>query len=300
MNDVRMNGLRKFCLFPLILLVIACLTPVTAEACTRCGLFGNKCRFVASHAQYVAPVVYPQAASVFVVQNSYPAPLVAQGQTIYQSAPASLQQALLPLFDLNRYAQQRIELKRADQQTAALDNAALNSMAIRFAELQAPAVERLAAGQAAQMVLQAAGLDTSASSQGSTQAVIISRENGKTVVQQMNFDQVQSLQAIRQLKQTQPAESPPPAPAPENGGSPLLQEFCGKCHGLDKAQPKGGFYLGDDTNVAKAMMAKWFSITTKVSGRTMPPEGEPQPTDTQRAAILNEIEKVIVKQTGGK
>jgi hypothetical protein len=42
------------------------------------------------------------------------------------------------------------------------------------------------------------------------------------------------------------------------------------------------------------MRREWFKITNRVATlRDMPPANEPQPSQQQRAAILNELEKLI-------
>ena len=46
------------------------------DACNRCGLFGNRCRFKAVDAHHVQHVRQDYQQDVFVVQNNYPAPLV--------------------------------------------------------------------------------------------------------------------------------------------------------------------------------------------------------------------------------
>lgn len=290
--------MKRFLLL-IVPLLFASVFVADANACSRCGIFGRGCKFAAS--TYVAPYVAPVSSNVYVVQNSYPAPLVAQGSTLYQSTgPASYTSAALPLLDANRYFSQELELLRAADQTQALRSERATRAFERVAELHAPALERIAAGQAAQMVLKSAGLDPAHNaSGGGSQAVVISRDgDGRMQVTQLNTEQVQRLTTTITQKQTVPGL--PVSAAPADGKYPTLTTFCSKCHGVDMAEPKGQFYLGEDVNVAKAMKERFFDITRKVSSRKMPPANAPQPSDEQRAAILNEIEQIIVAQTGGK
>ncbi len=291
----------------LALLLALALTDAAA-ACGGCGLFGNRCRFH-KPVVAVAPVVYPPQANVFVIQNSYPVPLVPPGTTGYQSiaAPIGYQGAVLPFLDPNRYFDQELQLMKAADQTAALRSQRTSALLERIAALQAPAIERLAAGQSAQMVLSAAGLNPAAPAQAQQQAVVISHDAyGRIQVAPVTPQQLAAMAADTRPAGALPAV-PPPTPGVAaaqqpagagNGKHPALAQFCGKCHGVDVAQPKKGLFLGDDAEVARGMKAKFFAIARAVGSRTMPPASEPQPNDQQRAAILDEIESIIVARAG--
>ena len=258
----------------------------SASACNRCRR--NPCVYT----KYVAPVVQQIVADspdVYVIQNSYPSPLIPQGSSLYQSTGHSYQGAVLPFMDPNRYFEQELQLLRAANETSAIRSERASALVSRIAELQAPAVERLAAGQAAQMVLQAAGLDPAHNTGGTQQAVVISRDaHGQLQVLPLNAAQV-ALAMKTQIKEPIADGAPPPPVAVGK-----LTQFCGKCHGIDVAQPKAGFYLGDDLNVAKGMKAKFFEITQQITARKMPPAKEPQPTNEERAAILDEVQSIIL------
>lgn len=71
--------MRYLLLFALIILGLAS----DASACRRCGLFGNRCRFVA-HQKFVQPVVVAQQPQTVILQANYAAqPLGVLGATGY-------------------------------------------------------------------------------------------------------------------------------------------------------------------------------------------------------------------------
>ena len=263
----------------------------TSDACNRCGLFGNRCKFVAH--TYVAPVVAPAYAAqpVYVVQNNYPQPLVSQGSTNYSATSQSYQQSVLPLLDVNRYFSQTLELQKAATATQALQSERALTVFQRVAELQAPSLERYAAGSAAAMVLQAAGLDPTVGNSNS-QAVVISRDSqGKL--------QILPLSAEQTLKVTQKITTKAEVAPPPGGETPFLAKYCYACHGLEKAEPKGKFYLGNDPTVAKAMKSNFFKITQQIRTGKMPPADAPQPTKEEKALILDEVQELILSHSEG-
>lgn len=266
----------------------------TAEGCNRCGR--SACLYVKPVvAAVAAPVQSITQTDVYVVQNNAATPLVAQGTSAIVSN-GGYQSQVLPLFDPNRYVSQRLELQKAVNATGAIENERTSNLVERLVALQAPAVERLAAGQAAQMVLNAAGL-SEPNQQAQSSAVVITNRNGVIQTMQLAPDQVQALTSqitTTTSKFTQSITTTPAAPlAQVQGKYPMLTQFCGKCHGIDVAQPKGGLYLGDDPNVVKEMRAKWFNVTDAVSSGSMPPATAPQPTQEQKVALLNEMQAII-------
>lgn len=265
-----------------------------ASACHRCGR--SACLYVKPVvATVAAPVQSVTQTDVYVVQNNAATPLVAQGTSAIVSN-GGYQSQVLPLFDPNRYVSQRLELQKAVNATGAIENERTNNLVERLVALQAPAVERLAAGQAAQMVLHAAGL-SEPNQQAQSSAVVITNRNGVIQTMQLAPEQVQALTSsitTTTSKFTQSVTTTPAAPlAQVQGKYPMLTQFCGKCHGTDVAQPKGGLYLGDDPNVVKEMRAKWFNVTDAVSSGSMPPATAPQPTQEQKVALLNEMQSII-------
>jgi mono/diheme cytochrome c family protein len=81
----------------------------------------------------------------------------------------------------------------------------------------------------------------------------------------------------------------------EKNVAPLVQQFCGGCHGA--SNPAGG--LGLVTYKAGAAVLKardiWERVASNVSSGTMPPEGAPKPTEAQKALIVSWIESTLSK-----
>jgi mono/diheme cytochrome c family protein len=227
--------------------------------------------------------------SVFVIQNNHPQPLVRQGDTRYVSDYRS---GLLPWFDPDPFFAQEQALQKAGSDTQLLRHARYNDMLQSYLAHEAPAKQRIAAGQAAEMVLSAAGLSPEGSA-GGQDAFVISRDSqGVLSVQSLTTEQVRGLRVpdIRGLEDiAQPDSSTPAA-----GG--LIGRYCGQCHGLDVASPKKGLFLGDDTNVSATMREKWFSITSAIKSGAMPPsDSVNQPTDNERVQIVDELRAIIFK-----
>ena len=74
---------------------------------------------------------------------------------------------------------------------------------------------------------------------------------------------------------------------------PLLNEFCGKCHGAEKA--KGEVNLAKFGDVASIHRDPklWRNVLTQINERTMPPENKPQPSDAQRAMLIEWIQHTL-------
>lgn len=295
----------------LIALALLIALPQAAEACTRCGR--SPCRFVQHVATPVVQQVVSQTPPVFVVQNNYPQPLVAGGSTAVVSN-GGLQSQLLPLFDPDRYLSARIELKKADALYAAQDSAQLHGLVGQLAALQAPAVEKIAAGQAAIAAGQALSLALKATSPSGPQSsgyVLKPDGAGGMSVQALTEPQLAALTATVSTATvttgvipSTPGAAPTPLPQipqsqpPTPGKFPLLQKFCGACHGTGVPAPKGGFFLGDDDNVARSMRERFFDVVDSIDTKKMPPAASPQPTDEERAGILNEIQSIIKTRRG--
>ncbi|MDA1276409.1 MAG: DUF1592 domain-containing protein [Verrucomicrobia bacterium] len=68
---------------------------------------------------------------------------------------------------------------------------------------------------------------------------------------------------------------------------PLLQEYCFKCHGSNK--PKGGINIekfAETTDVYRDPKL-WEMVFKQVNEREMPPDGKPQPSDSERRRITD-------------
>ena len=241
-------------------------------------------------AEPVAPVV--EKTDVFVVQNNNPAPLVAQGSTLYSAAPTSYQGAVLPFFDPNAYFEQELQLQRAADQTAALRAERTAKLVEKIAELQAPAIQKLATGQAAALVLKAAGLDPQHNKGGSSGVVVTRDANGKVIVVPLDPAVAKSIAAKTTSTSTVTVKQT--IRSGNSGKYPAVTKFCGKCHGTQRSDPDGGFYIGEGKEVARVMKQEWFKITRKVTTGAMPPPSSPQPSQDEKAQILNEIEQMIL------
>ncbi|MBL9085267.1 MAG: hypothetical protein JNK76_25905 [Planctomycetales bacterium] len=290
-------------------LLIVCAASGSAEACSRCGRSGC----VYKQPVAVQPIVAPPVVNTYVINGGqYPAPLVAGGSTAYQSLGSSYQATTLPLFDPQQYLSQSLELQKAVNGTLGLASQQANGLAQRFAELQAPAVERIAAGQAASMVLTAAGLDPKAPTSG-PRSFVVHQEGASVRVEPLTAEQMAKITVRATIESTaaggggqaagsQSAETGSAAKSPEAAEHkyPMLATFCAKCHGLDQAQPKGGIFLGDDDNTARWMRENFFAITQAVGTKqTMPPAGAAQPTREERVRLLNEVESIVSQRSGG-
>jgi len=289
---------RPFMVTAAAFLLLAFL-PSLASACNRCGraqcIYAAKVVAPVHHAAAVVAVPHVKQADVFIVNNVYPGqPLVPQGQSLYSGGQPSYNTGALPFYDPNRHIAGALELQKAMAQTLSQANSETNALSQRFWELQAPTVETVARGNAASQVLRAAGLDPSHNVAGSQQAVVISRDQtGQLQVQQLNTQQVQAITAKVEARTT---ITPPAAREPNLAGTSLVTQFCGKCHGTDLAAPKGGLFIAADGSLGPSLRDEFFSITqrmTKPGAGHMPPEGSPQPTREEAAAILDEIAEII-------
>lgn len=269
-----------------------------ASACHRCGR--SQCVYAAQSA-YVAPVVATPTVNTYVINSNYPAPLVAGGTSAVVST-GGYQSQVLPLFDPQTYLSSSIELQKAVNGTMSLAFQQGNALAQRSLELQAPAVERLAAGQAASMVLQAAGLEPGNGSTATAQSFVFRREsNGAFHMEPLTTEQVERI-TLKVEAGTSAAGSPTATPDAVSTDEkfPLVAKFCAKCHGPDLASPKGGVYLGDSDNAAKWQRDNFFEIVQQIKTGSMPPASSPQPTQDERAGLLSEFESIIVSRLGGE
>lgn len=265
------------------------LLATTAHATQPCVTHGVAYNAVANHAvSYAAPAAVAAPTNVYVVNNAaHPAPLVAQGNTLY-SASSSYQAATLPFLDPNNYFQQELQLQRDAASASAQRSERTAALVERIVGLQAPAAQTLAKGQAAQAVLHAAGL-TLPTAPGHMQGVVVTRD-AHGAVRVVPLTPEQAAQAATTTPEPEVAANNAPG-----GVYPLTTQFCGKCHGTAKTNPGGGFYLGTGAGITPVMRAEWFKITKRISDGTMPPASSPQPTDQQRAKILDELERMILE-----
>lgn len=296
--DPRNKGPRRLRVSAVVfgLLVLAA---AEASACNRCGIFGRGCRYY-SASTYVAPVVAaaPASQNVYVIQNSYPAPLVGQGTSAVVSN-GGYQSLTLPLFDPTAYFSQSLQLIKAANDTNALQHERTSALVQRVAELQAPTVERIAAGQAASQVLKAAGLDPAHNASGQASAVVISR-NSDGQVQVLPLESGEAAKITARLSTTTTITGVMSSPAPPQaaaGDYPLFAKFCASCHGTQLAAPKGGIFLGDDLNVATTMHNRWRNIEKEINSGRMP-KGGPPLTDDEKRGVALELDAMIRRGLG--
>ena len=135
-------------------------------------------------------------------------------------------------------------------------------------------------------MLRAIGLDTQSPSRSST--VVISRDNqGRLQVVELDPVAVQGLTTKQEGYNIVASQA----------ATPNLRRYCASCHGTDLSSPKGGFYLGDTDVVSSVMRKEFFTITKEMASGAMPPaSSKVQPTKEERAAILNEIQSIILRR----
>jgi len=229
-------------------------------ACSRCGLFGSRCRFVSQHHEVATVVAAPVVAAppISIINNYAPgngaaATLIApQGGSVYGLSTAVQAYSLDPAAVLRQAA----ELTKGAQQLADQGLRGYGQTAALALTLQA-----------SQPALQAAVVQPIASP---PQTLQIELRDGKW----------QIVQPTASSTPPAPASDPPQRPAsavsPARGFS-LVNKHCGKCHGVDIAAPKGGIYLGGEEVDCKINLS---AIGAVLSGR-MPPGSQLSQEDRQ-------------------
>ena len=95
-----------------------------------------------------------------------------------------------------------------------------------------------------------------------------------------------------------PAQTPKPAPAPSGYASqvaPVLAKYCVGCHNPGKV--KGNFNLGafpDEASVVRDLKT-WQKVLDSVEGENMPPEGQPQPSASERTGVVHYLQSTLSK-----
>ncbi len=97
------------------------------------------------------------------------------------------------------------------------------------------------------------------------------------------------------------------APSFSHDIQPLLEQYCFKCHGA--AKPKAGVNLEqfkDDTSLWRDPRL-WETVVTQLRERAMPPDGKPQPSESERqrltdwvAAKLDSLDRGDVPRDPGR
>ncbi len=253
-------------------------------ASLQAGIFCNRCR---SHncrcvKTYSAPVAYQApSTNVYVVQQNYPQPLVAQGSSLVYGQ--GLQSQMLPYYDPNIVASGTMEVTKALAAMIPLTLERSQAFSERMVSYQSKSFNVTATGNAAALALTAAAAPQGLTAASTTGIAIKTDAYGKVTLEPL------------------PAAAPTPAPeftpTPDQISTnyPVVQANCAKCHGVEVAQPGGGLYLGDDPQVAAAMKTRWFDLSTAVDTGKMP-KGHTM-TQPDKIAVLNELAAMIRNAT---
>ena len=239
---------------------VAVLTAADAWACSRCGLFGSRCRFASQHHEVAAVVAAPVIAQppISIINNYAPgngaaATLIApQGGSVYGLSTAVQAYSLDPAAVLRQAA----ELTRGAQQLA---DQGLKGY-----------------GQTAALAL------TLQASQPAIQAAVVQpiQQPPQTLQIELRDGKWQIVQPTASSTPPAPAADPPQRSASAVSparGFPLTNKHCGKCHGVDIAAPKGGIYLGGEEVDCKINLS---AVAAVLSGR-MPPGSQLSAEDRQ-------------------
>lgn len=249
--------------------LLALVVADSADACTRCGLFGRRCRF--AH-QVIAPVVVAtpviveevpvvQQPSTLVIQNNYNAPngaaaaLIAQpGNTVY-----GLQQAAQPLLiDPNEH------LRRAAQLVDSVTE--LAQKGLQGYQQNTSLALTLSATQP--LISQAVQAPQQFTAQHSSSQTITLKQGGDG---RWQLDVGQPGQAGASTK-PQAVEAPQIRP---NASQSLVAKHCASCHGLDNPTPKArlNFDAGHQLDCETAMAGVRSVLNGKMpKGKQLSPD----------------------------
>lgn len=296
----QLSALTALSLLSLATLWLA--IPPDASACGRCGLFGNRCRFVSGVHHHVAEVVAAPivaAPTPISIINNYPPAngaaaitIAPPGQTVY--APYGLA-AAVQTIQLNPDAvlRQAAELVKGTQQLAQAGLKGYGETAAIALTLQASQAAPQAAPQAV----------TAPPPAPSPQSITLTLRDGRWVVDpgqspppagglggaafrvDLKTGKIEGNPPSGIVPDLPPPPPPPPPPSgqPPAAGSKLIQKHCGACHGPALAAPKGGVYLGGEEVDCKISLA---AVAAVMSGR-MPPGGNLSAED--KAALSLEL-----------
>lgn len=255
----------------LVGLVLALLFASSADACSRCGIFGRGCRFGHHHVQAVeafvaAPIVQPPVVSII---NNYPAGngaaatlLAPQGGTVYGLSTAVQAYSLDPTQVL-RQAQ---ELTKGAQDLAREGLEGYGKTAALALTLSAsqPAIQAVVA----QPVV------------SQPQSLTLKLVDGKWVVDSPSAPQIN----------TAPNAAKAPQTLPTGLGGSLVKKYCASCHGSDLAAPKGAIFLDAGVALDCELLVK---SVNRVSKGEMPPGGLPL---QDRLELIQDLNKLLEKK----
>lgn len=218
------------------LLTLAGLLTLTtdAEACRRCGLFGNRCKFVQRievqkvQKVYAAPVqAYQQPTQTIVIQNNVSgqaltSPLALQGSTLYAQAQA-------PYGYQTAAAAYSVNPEAILNQAARLTENAQNLAERGFEQYTTAATLQLSGQAEVAKIVAATQHLKAATAVSSTQSITVTQQgNKKTVTTQPPLE-------------PQPSEPPPEPLPPLPSNAPAAFVSCVRCH--SGPTPKGRLSL---------------------------------------------------------
>ena len=253
----------------------------SADACTRCGLFGRRCRFAHQVAVPViveTPVIVQDVAAVaapstLVIQNNYNAPngaaaLIAQpGNTVY-----GLQQAAQPYsLDPQDVLRQAAALTKGAQELAQQGLSGYQQTASLALTLNATQPALAAAIQAPQQF--------TAPSQPTSQSITL--KQGTDGRWQLDVGQPSQVGA-----NAKPQNIETPSPIRPNAGQSLVAKHCASCHGLDNPAPKArlNFDAGHRLDCETAMSG----VRSVLSGKM--PKGKQLSPDEKERLVAELVE----------
>ena len=76
---------------------------------------------------------------------------------------------------------------------------------------------------------------------------------------------------------------------------PLLEKYCLKCHGENKAKGKLNLAAYPNAAAAVADRKRWTQVFERVSAEEMPPEDSPQPTKAERETLTHWVQSALAQ-----
>lgn len=280
-----------------IVLNIAPFLPASqADACSRCGLFGLRCRFAVSHSHHVAQVQVPPQ-TIVINNNGYPAaaPLVQQGATVYGYSQPSYDAAAqaYPYLDPALYSEQSTRLISGAQDLAKLSFSQASSV-----------IDRQLQGQLTVAALQAAKPDVGAlQAAAQLQNGQAPLPNSLTLKLQSDGSYSVETRVQQSIASTVPSggggttnPAPPQAPANANAAAnyPAITRNCASCH--SGVTPKGGLTI-DGT--AYLSFEQFKAAVSAVRSGDMP-KGHPLPELADQNSVICELATIIETGQAGK
>ena len=261
----------------ILLLVLACFAD-SADACNRCGLFGNRCRFaVQTHyppKYYVPAVTYTPPSQNFIFNNSYPTPLLAQGNSVYGFSLAAQAYTLDPAQVLDRSGR-LAELAFASGQKAIDD---FNTTAGNALALSADASRR---SQNTLLALSAMQANEQPAQSLSFRATVT---DGKLSLQRIEGES--QAQTAPQCETCQPKDGD--TLSLKMPAVLTLSATCGRCHdGTGKNETPKGLTI-DDQTVQTASAADRELWADKIWTGEMPPKSKL--TKSQRLSVMSKLD----------